>query len=447
MRWVFYPFVLLLALAIVALAALGTAVAFAWPKLPSLEVLTDYRPKVPLRVYTADGYLLGEFGEERRALVAIEQVPAILRQSIIAAEDERFYEHPGIDVLGLARAAIANVVSGQRGQGASTITMQVARNFFLSREKTYNRKLYEVLLSLKIEQNLTKDQILELYINQIFLGQRAYGFASAARIYFGKQLDELNLAEAAMLAGLPKAPSLYNPVSNPTRAALRQQYVLRRMLEAGYIDQAAYEEARNTPIKLAIASRVTPGSGPTANPLHGDYVAEMARQIAIEQFGEQAHDLGIRIITTVTMADQIAAYNALRQGVLEYDKRHGYRGPEAFIDLGSGPLDTAHLEEQLADVRDYDDLLAAVVVEASAKEVKVYRNGGIISISGKGLSFAAPMLAERAPQTRRIRPRGDCPHPHPRRRKLGNRTDAGRGSGLGVDRCKHRCSKSAGRRF
>lgn len=404
MRWVFYPFVLLLALAIVALAALGTAVAFAWPKLPSLDVLTDYRPKVPLRVYTADGYLLGEFGEERRALVAIEQVPAILRQSIIAAEDERFYEHPGIDVLGLARAAIANVVSGQRGQGASTITMQVARNFFLSREKTYNRKLYEVLLSLKIEQNLTKDQILELYINQIFLGQRAYGFASAARIYFGKQLDELNLAEAAMLAGLPKAPSLYNPVSNPTRAALRQQYVLRRMLEAGYIDQAAYEEARNTPIKLAIASRVTPGSGPTANPLHGDYVAEMARQIAIEQFGEQAHDLGIRIITTVTMADQIAAYNALRQGVLEYDKRHGYRGPEAFIDLGSGPLDTAHLEEQLADVRDYDDLLAAVVVEASAKEVKVYRNGGIISISGKGLSFAAPMLAERAPQTRRIRP-------------------------------------------
>ncbi|MFN3985794.1 MAG: penicillin-binding protein 1A [Rhodocyclaceae bacterium] len=400
MRWVLYPFLLVVTVAVLCLAALGTAVALAWPKLPSLEVLTDYRPKVPLRVYTADGYLLGEFGEERRALVAINQVPVTLRQAILAAEDERFYEHPGIDFIGLGRAALANFASGERGQGASTITMQVARNFFLSREKTYNRKLYEVLLSLKIEQNLTKDQILELYINQIFLGQRAYGFASAARIYFGKQVDELNLAEAAMLAGLPKAPSLFNPVTNPRRAEIRQQYVLRRMLDAGFIDRAAFETARNTPIKLAASARVAVSTG---NPLHGDYVAEMARQIAVEQFGEDAHNLGIRIITTVTMADQTAAYHALRNGVMEFDKRRGYRGPEAFVDLGGG-ANEERLEDLLADYRDYDDLLVGLVIEANPKEVKVYRRGTTHTISGPGLGLAAPMLAERAPQTRRIRP-------------------------------------------
>ncbi|MDX9699298.1 MAG: penicillin-binding protein 1A [Rhodocyclaceae bacterium] len=403
MRWIVYPFMLLFVLAAVAAAALGTAVILAWPKLPSLESLTDYRPKVPLRVYTADGHLLGEFGEERRALVSINQVPVMLRQAILAAEDERFYEHPGIDFIGLARAAIANFASGERGQGASTITMQVARNFFLSREKTYNRKLYEVLLSLKIEQNLSKDQILELYINQIFLGQRAYGFASAARIYYDKELDEINLAEAAMLAGLPKAPSLYNPVSNERRAVQRQQYVLRRMLDAGFIDQAQFDEARDTPIRLARAARRTAAPA-VENPVHGEYVAEMARQIAVEQFGEDAHNLGIRIITTVTMADQAAAYKALRDGVQAFDKRRGYRGPEAFVDLGSATTDPDRMDELMSEYRDFGDLLTALVIEASTKEVKVYRHGETIAISGKGLAFAAPMLADRAPQARRIRP-------------------------------------------
>ncbi|MBL8443692.1 MAG: penicillin-binding protein 1A [Zoogloeaceae bacterium] len=405
MRWVLYPLTLILVLIVVGLASVGTAIMFAWPKLPSLEVLTDYRPKIPLRVYTADGYLIGEFGEERRALVGISQVPDMLKKAILAAEDERFYEHPGIDVIGLGRAAFANLVTGERGQGASTITMQVARNFFLSREKTYNRKLYEVLLSLKIEHNLTKDQILELYLNQIFLGQRAYGFASAARIYFGKQLDELNLAEAAMLAGLPKAPSLFNPVTNPRRATIRQQYVLRRMLDAGFISQSDYEAARDMPVPLA-ATRASPATSGATGPasLHGDDVAEMARLMAIEQFGEDAHQLGIRVITTIRMADQVAAYRALRRGVLDFDKRRGYRGPESFADLSLSGKDEASLDELLSESRDYDDLLAAIVVEASPKRVKVYRHGGFIEITGAGLAFAAPMLNERAPQTRRIRP-------------------------------------------
>lgn len=397
MRWVFYPVAALIVVIILGIATLGAMAAMAWPNLPSLEALTDYRPKIPLRVYTSDGHLLGEFGEERRAVVRIDDVPVELKQAILAAEDERFYEHPGIDVLGIARAALANVVSGGRGQGASTITMQVARNFFLTREKTYNRKLYEVLLALKIERSLTKDQILELYVNQIYLGQRAYGFSTAAQTYFGKPLQQLTLPESAMLAGLPKAPSAYNPIANLRRATIRQQYVLRRMLEAGFIDREAHDAAVNAPLQIAPPRT-------TVSAMQGDYVAEMARQIAVEQFGDQAYEAGIRIVTTVTREDQLAAYRALRQGVLDYDRRHGYRGPEAFVDLaGVARGDEERLDELLADYPDYDDLLSALVLAASPKEVTVYRHGETIKISGKGLRFAAPMLAERAPQARRIR--------------------------------------------
>ena len=403
MRWVLYPIAALLALAILGIATLAAMAFFAWPNLPALDTLTDYRPRVPLRVYTADGHLIGEFGEERRDVVRIAEVPSHLKHAILAAEDERFYEHRGIDPLGLARAALANLSSGGRGQGASTITMQVARNFFLSREKTYNRKLYEILLSLKIEQNLGKDQILELYINQIFLGQRAYGFAAAARAYYGKTLEQLTLPEAAMLAGLPKAPSAFNPIVNPTRAAVRQQYVLRRMLEAGFIDDAQYQHAlafatpKQSQRDIAAARRVQDIVVP------GDYVAEMARQIAVEQFGEQAYELGIRIITTVTRKDQEAAYAALRRGVLDYDRRHGYRGPEAFVELPSGQVPDEQLDEALGETNDHDDLLAALVLRASPKEVLAYRRGQEIRITGKGLSFVAPMLSDKAPQARRVR--------------------------------------------
>ncbi len=403
MRWVLYPIAALIALVILGLATLAAMALFAWPNLPALDTLTDYRPRVPLRVYTADGHLIGEFGEERRDVVRIAEVPSTLKHAILAAEDERFYEHKGIDPVGLARAALANLSSGGRGQGASTITMQVARNFFLSREKTYNRKLYEILLSLKIEQNLSKDQILELYINQIFLGQRAYGFAAAARAYYGKTLEQLSLPESAMLAGLPKAPSAFNPIVNPARAAVRQQYVLRRMLEAGFIDNAQYEEAltfatpRQSQRDTAAARKVQDIAVP------GDYVAEMARQIAVEQFGERAYELGIRIVTTVTRADQEAAYAALRRGVIDYDRRHGYRGPESFADLPAGTVSDEQLDEALGEVNDHGDLLAAVVLKASTKEVVAYRRGQEIRITGKGLGFVAPMLAEKAPQSRRVR--------------------------------------------
>ncbi|AUN93578.1 penicillin-binding protein 1A [Pseudazoarcus pumilus] len=397
MRWFLYLVAAAFVAIILAAASLGTIVAFAWPKLPSLEALTDYRPRIPLRIFSSDGHLLGEFGDERRAVVQIEEVPESLKQAILAAEDERFYEHPGVDPIGIARAAVANIVSGGRGQGASTITMQVARNFYLTREKTYNRKLYEILLAFKIERSLTKDKILELYINQIFLGHRAYGFATAAQTYFGKPIDEITLAEAAMLAGLPKAPSAYNPITNLHRATIRQHYVLGRMRDAGFIDDATLEAAKNAPITIASSRR-------SRRDVDGDYISEMARQIAVEQFGEDAYELGLRIITTVRLEEQHAAQEVLRDGILAYDRRHGYRGPEAFADLsGVDDADDERLGDALLDYRDHQGLLPALVLSASPKEVRVFRNGEIITITGKGLSFVAPMLDQRAPQTRRIR--------------------------------------------
>jgi penicillin-binding protein 1A len=385
------------ALAAFGLIVLVAAAAFAWPNLPSLEVLTDYRPKIPLRIYSSDGHLLGEYGEERRSFARINEVPEVLKHAILAAEDERFYEHPGVDLIGILRAAGANLISGGKSQGASTITMQVARNFFLTREKTLSRKLYEILLSLEIENSLSKDQILEIYINQIFLGQRAYGFAAAATAYFGKDLKSLTVPEAAMLAGLPKAPSAYNPVVNPKRAKLRQQYVLRRMHELGYIDDATFQAALEAPVRTV--SRASREAG-----AHAEFLTEMARQIAFEQFHDDTYRQGIRVITTVTHAEQEAAYAALRRGVLEYDRRHGYRGAEGYLELPSNPAEAEELiDEHLSDLPDYDDLLAAVVLEASPRELRVYRHGQIHPISAEGLRFALPMVGEKAPAGKRLR--------------------------------------------
>ncbi|MCL1824965.1 MAG: penicillin-binding protein 1A [Betaproteobacteria bacterium] len=402
MRWLLYPLAALLALAIIGLATLTVICLLAWPNLPPLDTLTDYRPSVPMRVYTADGHLISEFGEERRTLVRIQDVPAHLRQALLAAEDKNFYEHSGIDFISFTRAFINNMRSGSRGQGGSTITMQVARNFFLTRERSYNRKLYEILLALKIEHNLGKDQILELYINQIFLGQRAYGFSAAAQIYFGKPLDKLTLAETAMLAGLPQAPSAANPISNFESAQQRQRYVLRRMLEAGFISEAQYKQALDEPLR--ISSRKAAGNTDAIkSSVHAGYVAEIARQIAIEQFGEQiTYQSGLKIITTITRAEQEAAYGALRKGVMDYDRRHGYRGPEKVLSLPPGAPNES-MNEEIALARDFGDLLAAVVLAATPKEVTVYRNGRTISINGDGLRFAAPLLSEKASQTRRVR--------------------------------------------
>jgi penicillin-binding protein 1A len=377
------------------LLVLGLVVVLAYPNLPSLDGLTVYQPKIPLRIYTADGVLIGEFGEERRAIVGIADVPVDLKHAIIAAEDERFYQHPGIDYVGVLRAAYANLVAGGRRQGASTITMQVARNFFLSSEKTLTRKLYEALLAFKIEHSLSKDKILELYINQIYLGQRAYGFAAASQTYFGKALPQLSLGEIAMLAGLPKAPSQYNPFVNLPRAKQRQHYVLRRMSELGYITQAQYDEATRTPLR--------PRKEVVEYSLHAEYAAEMVRQALAEHYPEDVYTRGFRVYTTLRKADQEAAYEALRAGVLDYDRRHGYRGPEAYVELKPDAGDDDY-DEALAEHPDSDELLAAVVLSADAKEVRAgLRTGETLRIAGEGLRFAARALDPKTPQQRRLR--------------------------------------------
>ena len=396
LRLIAFPVLLLAGLGVIAGALLGLVILLAYPNLPSLNALTDYRPKIPLRVYTADGTLIGEFGEERRSVVAIGDVPDIMKQAILAAEDERFYQHAGVDYQGVIRAAYANLTEGGRRQGASTITMQVARNFFLSKQKTLTRKLYEALLAFKIEASLSKDEILQLYINQIYLGQRAYGFAEAAQIYFGKALKDLNVAEAAMLAGLPKAPSSFNPVVNPKRAKQRQLYVLRRMRALGYITDAQFAEAQKAPIVVKHQT--------DEYSVHAEYVAEMVRQMLYERFGDDAYTKGYRVYTTITKSDQDAAYAAVRRGVMDYDKRHGYRGPEGYIELPpEGEPDEA-IEEALAEKSDSGGLLPAVVLEASPKQVRAYLRGGeVVTIAGAGLKFAQRMLDDKVAPNKRIR--------------------------------------------
>ncbi|OIP10522.1 MAG: penicillin-binding protein [Rhodocyclales bacterium CG17_big_fil_post_rev_8_21_14_2_50_68_7] len=397
LRWILYPIVVLIGAVLFALALGALAIIYAYPQLPSLEVLTDYRPKIPLRVYTSDGQMIGEFGEEHRSFVRIRDVPASMKQAILAAEDERFYQHAGVDLVGVGRAAWSNLIGGGKRQGASTITMQVARNFFLSSEKTLLRKLYEVLLAFKIEASLGKDAILQLYVNQIYLGQRAYGFAAASQTYFGKRLQDLNIAEVAMLAGLPKAPSAYNPIANPKRAKARQLYVLRRMREMGFIDDRQLADAQRR--ELVIRREAAEFGG------HADHVAEMARIIAWEQFGEAAYSQGLRVITTITRADQQAAYAAVRRGVLDYDRRHGYRGAEGYVELPGADADQDEaFEDALQEYPDSDELLAALVLEAGPAQVRAWRRGGeIVRITGEGLRFAQRMLDDKAPPARRIR--------------------------------------------
>ncbi|SIO16556.1 penicillin-binding protein 1A [Burkholderia sp. GAS332] len=380
------------------LLVLGYALVVATPNLPSLDALTDYRPKVPLRIYTADHVLIGEFGEERRDIVHIQDVPDSLKKAVLAIEDARFYDHGGVDLTGIARAGFVALTNGHATQGASTITMQVARNFFLSSEKTYTRKIYEMLLAYKIESKLTKDQILEVYMNQIYLGQRAYGFASAARVYFGKDLKDLTLAESAMLAGLPKAPSAYNPVVNPKRAKIRQEYILQRMYELHYISQEQYEEASKQPL-------VVKGAGKEFS-VHAEYVAEMVRQMMYAQYREEAYTLGLNVVTTIDSADQDVAYRALRKGLMDYERRHGYRGPEAFIDLPSDADDREQaIDDALLEHPDNGEIIAAVVTAANPKQVQAtFIDGNIATIQGDGLRFAQFALGTRAQPNQRVRP-------------------------------------------
>jgi len=396
-RWLVYIASVGLGLAVVG-ALLGAFVlALLWPTLPPLDALTDYQPKIPLRVVSADGDLLGEFGEERRAIIRIGEVPDVMKHAILAAEDERFYQHGGVDYLSVLRAALANVTSGTQ-QGAGTITMQVARNFFLTREKTVSRKLREVLLAWKIEASLPKDEILELYVNQIFLGQRAYGFAAASQTYFGKPLADVTVGEAAMLAGLPKAPSAYNPITNPRRAKTRQLYVLRRMHELRYIDDDQYREAQNAPLTPRPPMR-------EALAVHAEFVAEMARQVIFDAYGDDAYTRGITVWTTIRRADQEAAYAAIRKGVVDYDQRHGYRGPDAFVNLPEDQSEQdAVLDRVFQDYPDSDNILTAVVLQATPTQVRaVLANGDQAEVTGVGLKFAQRALADKAPANQKLR--------------------------------------------
>jgi penicillin-binding protein 1A len=380
---------------LVILICAALALAVAYPNLPELDSVTDYRPRLPLRVVSAEGELLGEYGDERRTFTPIGEIPKVMQDAVLAIEDARFYQHRGVDYIGVIRAGLAQFGS-VGSQGASTITMQVARNFYLSTEKSLTRKLYEILLALKIESQLSKDQILELYMNQIYLGQRAYGFAAASEIYFGKPMKDLTVAEAAMLAGLPKAPSAYNPIANPKRATLRQQYIIDRMLENGFITAEQHTVAKAQELKYR---------APADLPVHAEYVAEQARQMIYAQYGAEAYTRGLTVQLTVRANDQMVAYRALRKGLMDYERRQVYRGPEAYVDLPADPKAVdARVAEALADHPDNDELKAAVVLESGPKKVvAVLQSGESVTVTGDGLKPVTSGLAANADAKRQIR--------------------------------------------
>ncbi len=402
-RWLYWPLRALvwllglgLAGALAAVLVLGVGLAMAYPNLPDVSELADYRPKLPLRVYSSEGALLGEFGEERRNLTPIEDIPPVMTNAVLAIEDARFFEHGGVDYKGVLRAALANL-GRAKSQGASTITMQVARNVYLSSEKTLTRKIYEILLTFKLEHLLSKNQILEIYMNQIYLGNRAYGFAAASESYFGKPLKSISIAEAAMLAGLPKAPSAYNPISNPKRARIRQLYIIERMQENGFITAEQAAAAKQEDLKLRSSTNNTR--------VHAEYVAEMARQLIFSQYGAEAYTRGLNVYTTLNAAEQETAYGALRKGIMDYERRQHYRGPERFVTLPSAAAEVEDaIDDALANHPDNGDVLAAVVLEATAKRILAARaDGEQIEITGDGLKPAQSGLSDKAPPNIKLR--------------------------------------------
>lgn len=396
LRAIFWLFGLAVAGALAIAMVIAVALAMAYPNLPDVSELADYRPKLPLRVYSAEGALIGEFGEERRTLTPIDEIPKVMVDAVLAIEDTRFFEHGGVDYKGMLRAALANL-GKVKSQGASTITMQVARNVYLSTEKTYTRKIYEVLLTFKLEHLLSKEKILEIYMNQIFLGHRAYGFAAASEVYFGKPLKDVTIAEAAMLAGLPKAPSAYNPISNPKRARIRQLYIIERMAENGFITAEQARVARDEPLQLRNASH--------SDRVNADYVAEMARQLVYAQYGDEAYTRGLNVYTTLNASEQEVAYAALRKGIMDYERRQRYRGPEKFIALPNDKEAREDvIDDTLAQHPDNGNVLAAVVLEASAKSLTVQRpDGETLVITGEGLKPVESGLSDKAAPNIKIR--------------------------------------------
>lgn len=403
------------------LAGLGAALAVSgvclfmiifsviYSQLPPIDSLTEYRPKVPLRVWSADGTLIGEYGEERRDFVRLDEIPSFVKSAVLAAEDNGFYEHSGIEFMGIARAALSNLLTGRRGQGGSTITMQVARNFFLSSERTYTRKLYEVAMAFKIERHLTKDQILEVYLNQIYLGQRAYGFAAAARVYFDKKLSELTIGEAATLAGLPVAPSAYNPIVNPRRATMRKNYVLSRMHQLHYIDDLTYEEQVNAPLVAAKNSvnltRETPSEG---KDIHAEYASEMARMLIYDIFREETYTRGLNVYTTIRDKDQCAAWQAVRKHLIAYDRKYRYRGPSGRIDISDPASRDDTIRLALNKASSSDNLEPAVIVELTDKTFKAAILNGkelkLIELDAASRKFAGKYLTDKVAKEKRLQP-------------------------------------------
>lgn len=392
-------------LALCGALLLGMALALAWPNLPELTALTDYRPRVPLRIYTADKVLIGEFGEERRNVLRFNEIPDVMKSAVLSAEDDRFYQHGGIDWIGVVRAGLTNLISMQKSQGASTITMQVARNFYLSSEKTWSRKFYELLLTFKIEASLSKDQILELYLNQIYLGHRAYGFAAASRAYLGKELSEITPADAALLAGIPKAPSRFNPIANKPRAVLRQRYVLGRMHSLGYLTDSEYKAALAQPVVIK-PSQGTPAGGYA---VHGEYAAELARQLMISIYPDNVYTRGLNVYTTIQSKDQKWAYDSLREGVLDYTRRAPYPGPEAQLTIPAGLENTAAKFDEFLDgvldkYPDRTEMYAGVVLSVKPTEIRVARSSTDIVVINdkKALTTIARALNPKAPATLRL---------------------------------------------
>ena len=380
-RWPFYLLGVGVFLTIIVLVGIY---GFIVPNLPSTQSLQDVQFQVPLRVYSRDGKLIAEFGEKKRAPLKYDEIPPLMRKAVLAAEDDRFFEHPGVDYQGLLRAAFYLIRTGKKGQGGSTITMQVARNFFLSSEKTYLRKINEIMLALKIEDELSKEDILALYLNKIYLGNRAYGVGAAAQIYYGVPVDKLSIAQLAMIAGLPKAPSRYNPIINPARALLRRNYVLGRMHDLGFIDDDAYEKAKATVDDARLHGLSQEVTAP--------YVAEMVRAEMVSRYGEATYSAGYKVITSIDARLQTTAHRAQRNALLAYDRRHGYRGP-----LSQQSLAEDSGEEQwmplLKTRQEINGLLPALVLATVDQSAVVYEpRHGVLRLDWPGLSWAAPVL-------------------------------------------------------
>ncbi len=378
----------LLALIIVFVALITIAVSalylFLAPDLPNTATLSETQLQVPLRVFSAEGSLMAEFGDKRRIPLEHAEIPEQLIQAVLAAEDARFFDHHGVDYKGLLRAVYSLATTGVKAQGGSTITMQVARNFFLSREKTYLRKLNEIILSLQIEQSLSKNEILTLYLNKIYLGNRAYGVGAAANVYYGKSIQELNLPQFAMIAGLPKAPSAFNPIANPERALLRRDYVLRRMWEVGYISQQDYLDAIQAPITASYHSRDIE--------VYAPYVAEMIRTQLIEQYGDEIYNIGLNVYTTIKAKHQKAANNALQSALLAYDERHGYRGVLKHVSLDEETSQES-FEQALKAIDTIGPLSPAIVSAVGDNTAGVYiKSLGVIELKLASMTWASKQL-------------------------------------------------------